>query len=290
MKASAVSKHLNFRDKSVKTLQYASRVLLGYYGETLESTTKSTLHTVVQNCSQGRKAFRLLKSVNMLQSLILPPSFSQDDALMSSLGNDDECHENVKKCREVAKQCESLELMCMVGYYACDNILFLGRAKILRNSYNAQFWESATFSFWAINDVIALFRGSVSLFTCQTEINRIENQALMAKEGERERGGEGLSDSHTTSTDRTPIADLEGCVTALLLHRKKIVRTLIKSLLDLGVSGGHCMNCYRHTGIVKALDKFTPFYHLFGKEANMNGNTGLCGLISALMTIQDILR
>ena len=64
-------KKLLFPDKSVKTLQYCCRFLIGYYGASLKPKSRAVLATVVNQCSQGRKVFRLLKSVNMLQSLVL---------------------------------------------------------------------------------------------------------------------------------------------------------------------------------------------------------------------------
>ena len=44
--AARLSKNLTFRDKSVKTLQYASRMLLGYYKTDMSSSAKATLQTV----------------------------------------------------------------------------------------------------------------------------------------------------------------------------------------------------------------------------------------------------
>jgi hypothetical protein len=287
-----VSTHLNFRDKSVKTLQYASRVLLGYYGDTLNHDTKATLSNVVQNCSQGRKAFRLLKSINMLQSLValynntIASNNNVDEPLQ--IGNDyeSETHSKVQNCRKIAKYCETLELMCMVGYYACDNVLFLGRAKILsKNSYNAQFWESTTFSFWAVNDVIAIYRGVISLWTCRSEYDRIQRNIDDKK---RRRGNDDDGDEGRLVSDNTSIEELQEYLRNLDQELRTVIFSLIKSCLDLGVSGGHCMHCYKDSALVRNIDRFTPFYKLFGHDAVNNGNVGLCGMITAVMTCWDI--
>ena len=49
--AARLSKNLTFRDKSVKSLQYTSRMLLGYYKTDISTAAKTTLQTVaVSQC------------------------------------------------------------------------------------------------------------------------------------------------------------------------------------------------------------------------------------------------
>ena len=312
-KAATFSNHLNFRDKSIKILQYSMRMLHGYYGKNMSDAMENTVATVTLNCSQGRKAFRLLKSVNMIYSLT---------GLLSTLGNeeenshaqsevnesfeDEEIQLKKQKYRRIAKRCEALELACMIGYYACDNVLFLGRAKILSTqSYNARFWEKATFSFWAANDMLCLYRTCMALWLNHQELRKLE-------QGQRERkrisNGSGnssstnsiLIDNNSTVEDISPDSidvqeqqaqvEEDALILSLCTQRNLLVRNIIKSLFDLGISGGHCMNCFENSSLVQFIDRFTPLYKLFGHNAQKNGLVGICGVMSSAMIIQDIMR
>jgi hypothetical protein len=305
-RAAVLSNNLNFRDKSVKTLQYASRMLLGYYGKSMSAATENTLLTVTSQCSQGRKVFRLLKSVNMLSSLT---------GMISSLGDEgddeneaDQSDVNVpagidpaeetsmrrrkRMCRKYAKHCEALELACMLGYFACDNVLFLGRSKIITNSYNAQFWERATFFCWAANDLVALSRICTLLWGNHKEKVYLEEKKKKSKSQALSAGVAcSPADVAATATIAAGRAgeDEESQIAELLRQRKQLIRSLFKSLFELGVSGGHCMHSFGDTALVRLIDRYTPLYRLFGQNAPRSGHVGLCGTLSSLMTMQDIL-
>jgi hypothetical protein len=303
-RAATLSNNLNFRDKSVKTLQYASRMLLGYYGKNMSAATENTLLTVTSQCSQGRKVFRLLKSVNMLSSLT---------GMISSLGDDDEGNEgdmNIpdgidtaeevlmrrrkRMCRKYAKHCEALELACMLGYYACDNVLFLGRSKIMTNSYNAKFWERATFFCWAVNDLVAISRVCALLWGNHKEKMFLEDKKASKSKALSAGAASADADAATASASASLTPGREGTdedsqIAVLMNQRKQLIRSLFKSLFELGVSGGHCMHSFENTALVRLIDRFTPLYRLFGKDAPRSGHVGLCGTLSSLMTMQDIL-
>ncbi len=324
----SVSNNLAFRDKSVKVLQYASRMLLGWYGDSISSSTKDAASALMTQCAQARKAFRLLKSINMLNSLVRGhqgtfsplPSCEFNDAMNY---DEDRINIQVKMYRELARRFEAFELLAMLGYYGCDNVLFLGRAKVLTTSYNALFWETATFSCWAANDFIAIIRNLLLLWTYNLEISTAEqNDKLLAagSDGSLRRSPRIIEDIRQTSltahsnetaenissvaiepsratepptTQNTPCAQLQAVLQDKLLHlysrRRQVLWALIKSLLDLGVSGGHCMHYYRNSAMVKFIDANSPLYRLFGLNAGLNGNVGLCGVLSSFMAMYDLL-
>jgi hypothetical protein len=285
--ASKLSMHVNFRDKSVKTLHYISRMLYGYYHKTMPKSSQETLKTIILHCSQGRKAFRLLKSINMLQSLSMLVQHSEDPVPETILDKDDEDVKCSIQYRSTAKQCETLELICMVFYYGFDNVLFMGRTRILSGkSYNAKFWETCTFSVWALNDIIAIFRGCIMIWSCNTDIEKASESLVLEKikSANTLNNGEGENDTNTN----TKCLELENYIASLITERAKVIRGLFKSCLDLCVSGGHSMHCWKDSIFIRTLDYYTPLYRWFGHEAPDNGNIGLAGAVSAIMTCHEI--
>jgi len=310
-KAALLSNNLIFRDKSIKVLQYASRVLLGWYGDSLHAATKSAASTLMFQCGQSRKAFRLLKSVNMLNTLarrgsaeLFSPLVDVDSS--NSPGDVTATQLQIKKYRELARRFEVLELLCMSGYYLCDNAVFLGRAAVLTHSYNARFWETITFSFWAANDVTAVVRHCLLLWALSVEelaCTAAGAAAAAAAGHEATSIGTSACAIAGASADADAAKDGTGVcasavrertvhyekLAALRAQRKAVIWALVKSLLDLGVSGGHSMYCYRDSAVVKTIDRCTPLYQVFVHNAPLNANIGLCGVFSSLMIIYDLL-
>lgn len=65
-----LSKDLIVRDKSIRVLQYGSKLLMGYFHESLNHQSTQLLQNIWQSASTSRKLFRILKSINSLNSLI----------------------------------------------------------------------------------------------------------------------------------------------------------------------------------------------------------------------------
>jgi len=68
----------------------------------------------------------------------------------------------------------------------------------------------------------------------------------------------------------------------------KLLIGLLKSIFDLGVSGGHCLDCYPDSSAVRVIDQYTPIYRLFGNKNNQN--IGFCGLMSSLLHIYELIK
>lgn len=318
-KAASLSNNLVFRDKSIKVLQYASRVLLGCYGDSLHAATQASTASFMFQCGQGRKAFRLLKSVNMLNTLFargvggllspLTPD-SDDGGAEAEEDAEDESSDKIAqrqemtKYRELARRFEALELACMTGYYLCDNMVFLGRANVLPwlpQSSQARFWETITFSFWAANDLTSIFRHCLllrALWLAEAAVCTAMAAAASASTGAK-KSVAGYTDkarllaaaneaSSKTTTGAVP-ATGDAQLATLRARRKELIWALVKSVLDLGVSGGHSMYMYRDSAVVRCINDYTPLYRMFGDKAPLNPNIGICGVLSSLMIMYDQL-
>ena len=301
-KAASMSNNLVFRDKSIKVLQYASRVLLGCYGDSLHAATKASTTSFMFQCGQARKAFRLLKSVNMLNTLVvrgvgglLSPlrhgSEGQEEHTEDKSPDMVAQNQEIMKFRKLAQHFETLELACMTGYYLCDNMVFLGRANVLPwlpQSSQARFWETITFSFWAVNDLTSIFRHCLLLRALW-----LEEQALLHPPPPPAAGG-GDADAKKsatvdTDTPRSRASHEVNASSAVRTRRKDLLWSLTKSVLDLGVSGGHCMYMYRDSAVVRGINDYTPLYRAFGNNAPLNPNIGICGVLSSLMILYEQL-
>lgn len=110
-----VSTHMRVRDRSVKTLQYGCQMLIGYYGSQLNETMRDTLAFTRRTCSNARKAFWLLKSINHIDS----------------------CMTMMMKLMDGTNQLTTtaildvIEQIFLVLYYAYENIVFFTRVKLL---------------------------------------------------------------------------------------------------------------------------------------------------------------
>lgn len=303
-----LSKSLPFRDKSVKTLQYACRFLLGIYAGNLNAKSAAVLQTVVGQCSQGRKVFRLLKSVNMLQSIVAKSGevMENGDEVRKLLGIDDGEANSVVGYRQLAKYFEYLELIFIGIYFGLDNILFLGRATIIPKevySPQARKWERATFSVWLANDISCFIKIILQISATNIEIqsNRRAivdgmNRALeVPKSASRDDGEEATK---PMKLDHVDVADIDGDTLAeatasssvnanrmalrqLYGKRRGHFLQLFKNLCDLGVSSGNLMVSSSETEAYRWWDRNTPLVRILGNDVSI-------GLLGALSSIADI--
>jgi hypothetical protein len=65
-----LSNSIAARDKSVRTIQYGSRLIIGYYKSILSQESLQILQSVTATASHARKIFRLCKSINSLKALM----------------------------------------------------------------------------------------------------------------------------------------------------------------------------------------------------------------------------
>ena len=269
-----LSKKLAFRDKSVKTLQYCCRFLIGYYGANLNPKSRAVLATVVNQCSQGRKVFRLLKSINMLQSLVAKSgALTENSEDVGKLLGLVEGHGNaVIGYKQLAKYFEYLEIIFIAIYFGFDNVLFLGRATIIpKEVYDPQAsqWERATFSVWLANDISCFIKLILQITATNIEIQRKRNDII--KEGSRTAATARLSSSTGAKTihvgidntdDGTALYMLNRELDELYVERRSHGVQMFKNLCDIGVSSGNLIMSSRDTEICKWWDKHTMFCKL----------------------------
>ena len=62
--------NLNVRDKSVKVIQFGAKMLLGYFQSNASKETLDILRNVNLTCANGRKVFRLLKSLKFISNIL----------------------------------------------------------------------------------------------------------------------------------------------------------------------------------------------------------------------------
>jgi hypothetical protein len=62
--------NVNFRDKSLKVLQYGSRFLMGFYGSSLTGKGAETLRMSVHNVLLVRRAARYVYFINFLRNAV----------------------------------------------------------------------------------------------------------------------------------------------------------------------------------------------------------------------------
>jgi hypothetical protein len=302
-----LSKKLVFRDKSVKTLQYCCRFLIGYYGASLKPKSRAVLATVVNQCSQGRKVFRLLKSVNMLQSLVAKSGALTENSedvgrllgLMGGQGN------SVVGYKQLAKYFEYLEIICIGIYFGFDNILFLGRSTIIpQEVYDPQAlkWERATFSVWLANDISCFIKLILRITATNIEIQRkrdnlINERNLAATAALSSSAGVNVKVRHVETSDidketlamgsydYTTVEALNSELQELYAVRRGHGVQLFKNLCDLGVSSGNLMMSSEDTAAYRWWDKNTALCKLLGKHSSI----GVLGALSSLADIYTML-
>jgi hypothetical protein len=274
-----LSKSLPFRDKSVKTLQYASRFLLGVYCGNLKPRSKALLQTLIGQCSQGRKVFRLLKSVNALQSIVAKSGavFDDNEEVLKLLGIESGECDTAVGLKQLAKHFEMLELVFIAVYFGFDNVLFLGRSTIIpREIYGPQAkkWEKATFGVWLLNDLSCFVKLVLRISAANVEIHSARRAIL-------DRGG---SDSGKDSGDE--VEEEYTLLHALYTVRSGLLTQLFKNLCDMGVSSGNLMLSSKGTATETWLSRNTPVVRLLANDTSI----GLLGVLSSLTDISTMLR
>lgn len=293
-KLTAISSHYVIRDKSVKIIQYSSRILTGYYRDSLSRETHEALTFLTSTCSLGRKVFRLLKSVNSLNTLSIK---------LAALGP---WYDVNLLSRQVVDVIEVLEHFIWSIFFWFDNILFLGRTKLLV-PYDAKISERRTYDCWALADSFGLLRRLLKLGFTRFDMSKIQAlidsaqvkrlQVFREEEVRAAResiigvtGGAGRS-----SSSRKPLSFQLGFVSlpseeeiALLSHQlaslqfdqRCLLWDILRSICDLGVSGSWWMK----TDNGKWLLNEKLGIHGLGE-----GGQGVCGVVSSLMTISDLI-
>lgn len=238
---SVLASNLQIRDKGVKVLQYTARMIGGYYARQLKQVHRSVLFDLWQTCSMGRKVFRLGKSINCLHAL---------------LGKLTRLHKMPETVREVAFCLELLEHIFLGIFFIYDNVLFLGRARLLPG-YEPKLWESRTFGAWFLHDVATLVRKLLLLGANAADLVHI--------------GGESGR-------------EVEIRQAALRASQRRLVWELLKSLCDVNVSGRLFINSDAGKAFLRPL--LLASSHDRG-ATSCDGPVGLFGAISALMAVTD---
>ena len=244
---SLYSNHLNVRDKTVKAVQYSCRFLASYYVSLPEAQVQAQLlGDVTFLCSMGRKLFRIFKSINCLEQL------------MSKLRR---VPASITTVKEVAFILEMFEHLFLGLFYYYDNVLLLGRSKLLPK-YDGRLWELRAYSAWFLHDGTAFIRKLILLYDCAVDEHRERGDALVT-----------TSTSTTTSPGRVVQQRRQAVMRALAKRRTRLLWGIFKSFCDLWVSGGMFANLT------------SP-----GNRRVTETTIGLCGAVSAVIAISDSME
>jgi hypothetical protein len=235
------SNHVNLRDKTIKVAQYGCRFFASYYSS-LPQKNIELLGDLSFMCSMGRKLFRVFKSINCLELLV-----SKLRRVPTS----------ITTVKEVAFILEMLEHVFLTLFYYYDNVLLLGRSKILPN-YDSRLWDLRTYSAWSLHDITAFIRKLLLLYDCVVDEQR-----------------EGRILDSTTSPARTGSIVQQRRQATMRVLAKKRVRLLwgiFKSMCDL------CVSCSMFTNLRS------------GERRVSDTAIGLCGTASAIIAISDSME
>ena len=141
-----VAIHIRVRDRSVKAIQYGCQMLIGYYGTQLSETMRETLAFTRRTCSNARKAFWLLKSLNHIDSCMTMMMKLMDGSNKVT----------------TAAILDIIEQIFLILYYAYENIVFFTRVKLLTSITEKDVDTFGNWS-WFIGD-LACFVAAVLRF------------------------------------------------------------------------------------------------------------------------------
>jgi len=256
-KLSGYSNHINVRDKSVKVMQYAARVIANYHIG-LSQEEVAIMRNVTFICSMARKVFRLGKSINCLNEL------------MGKLANNNNAFSVdriPKTVQELAFCLELLEQVFLSIFFLTDHALFFGRAKLVAN-YDPQRWEPCNYSFWFLYESTTLFRKVILFADCWHELYHLESAADSL-----------LSPVHTTPTRAQQVQDSRR--RELKRQARRLSWELFRSFCDVGVSGGFFARTDAGQRLIK---QFLPFMR---SVLPTDGAIGIMGVLSASMVVID---
>lgn len=264
------SNNVQIRDKSVKAIQYACRMMVGYHVGKMSTEDVAVLSSVSFLCSMGRKAFRLCKSINCLHVLITKMS-------NNNIAN----HSMPKTIKEVAYCLELLEHVFLGLFYYYDNILFIGRAKIMRK-YNAKVWDERAYGSWFLHDLIMLVRKVLLLGDCRYDMYLLSQDRTRLLAGVNHPLNRSPSLSRRSPFRMVSYSSelLEQQLQSLSSKSIRLLWDLTKSLCDVGVSGGMYATTYNGNLLFK---RTIPGW----RAGWQDGTIGLLGMISAVMAVAD---
>jgi len=251
---SAWSNHINVRDKSVKTLQYASRIVWGYHANSFSPDRLAELRNVSFLCSMARKVFRLGKSINCLNDLV--NKLTRGNVMLG-----DRPPRNLK---ELNFCLELLEQVFLALFMLYDHMLFFGRAKILLN-YDGALWESRNYCVWFLYDATGLCRRVLQLFDCSRELHQLDSS-------------QSELDRLAMSSDLHP-QQQETRRRELQKQLQQVCWDLVKSCCDVSVSGGFFANTVAGKQL---LQDWVPFLR---RVVPSDGAIGVMGTASAVMAV-----
>lgn len=260
---SGLSNNMQVRDKSVKALQYAARLICVHQQQQLSTVYTKVLTDFWITCSMGRKVFRLGKSITSLH------------ALMDKLAR---LHKPPETVREVAFCLEMLEHIFMSLFFYYDHVLLLGRARLLP-SYNAKLWESRTYGTWLLHDLTFLVRKLLLLGTNAADQMRVEEGVRARYALPSDDAGSGGSSITTVSNQGDIEREVRLRLVALRRSQRRLFWDLIKALCDVNVSGRFFANSDTGTALVRGLP--------FCREGVSARPVALFGFVSAIMAIVE---
>ena len=104
------------KEKSIKIVQYASQMMLGFYAPTLSPQQREKFSTALFMCSTCRKSIRFLKFITMFREAVEKY--------------------NLKKKIDVEGALEVLEPFFTSWYFIGDNVVLLERLQVIRKAPN----------------------------------------------------------------------------------------------------------------------------------------------------------
>jgi hypothetical protein len=305
---SAVSLHLNtrFRDRTVKILQYLCRLVLGYYknhGLFMSSSTTDMLRLIMMQCSQGRRLFRVLKSIQMLQSIVRKyPALKWPSEIVDM--------NTINSMRAICTYLSVIENIAIGFYFICDSVQLVGRMKVM--PYDVLKWDRYGVGSWFIHDCAVFSRILLTYIALHLEKDDIRkaieeypgplsflNQSLVNNDNKGNKDKEKNNDNKDMGSLKESYAQvaldannltgdmdvemLRDQISALTQKQRNLLPSFLKNVFDIVTSGGLIMSVFPQHPVVYWLKENTAIVEMVSNDTTI-------GLFGALAGVTDMYK
>mmetsp|Transcript_11552 Transcript_11552/g.11568 ORF Transcript_11552/g.11568 Transcript_11552/m.11568 type:complete len:288 (+) Transcript_11552:145-1008(+) len=261
--------NVNVRDKSLKVIQYGSRMLLGFYGSALPDSAVCTLENMRNSSLMARKAFRLLKSLNnisIIAKTIQDSEESTEDVIPQALKVFEHvcwslffyyCNRNFLTIHKVIKtDMDAEKILFYKAWFGADSFFMLG------NIYQLVQWLLKKKNAYNNLERIQQHKLNKNLNTNNIDQNNnISYQSFKSKQNE-------LSFGSVEEEESYVLKEIEGIDKKL----KGILWNLLNGLFRITVSSNNYPICF--------------WKRIFGEKLS-EGPIGLSGMMTAFMIIYE---
>lgn len=316
---SAVALHLHtrFRDRTVKIVQYVCRLVLGYYkqhGLSISSSTTDMLRLIIVQCSQGRRLFRVLKSVQMLQSICTKyPALKWPSEIVDM--------NTINSMRAICTYMHMIENIAIGFYFIADSVQLVGRMQVM--PYDALKWDRYGAGSWFTHDCAVFTRIVLTYIALHLEkedmYKAIEeypgplsflDQSLVNTDNDDkgdkdDNSGTGDEDNKDKGKDKDmgslkesyaqvaldtnnligniDVETLRGQISALTQKQKDLLPSFLKNVFDIVTSGGLLMSVFPQHPVVHWLRENTSIVETLTTDTSI-------GLFGALAGVTDMYK